>query len=142
LEASLGGKWLELLSEIAPALKRASIMFDRGKWLELLSEIAPALKRASIMFDPDDPLSSAFMSTRAVAVPLEPDPAKKAGRGCAHRPPILFGFRRVWLDQSCLPPMRPPSGLLRGPGILHQWLSSLPSKPSKPGFAGFEGADP
>jgi len=32
-----------------------------GKWLELLSEIAPALKRASIMFDPDDPLSSAFM---------------------------------------------------------------------------------
>jgi putative ABC transport system substrate-binding protein len=31
-----------------------------GKWLELLSEIAPGLKRASIMFDPDDPSSSAF----------------------------------------------------------------------------------
>jgi putative ABC transport system substrate-binding protein len=28
LEASLGGKWLELLSEIAPGLKRASIMFN------------------------------------------------------------------------------------------------------------------
>jgi len=28
LEASLGGKWLELLSEIAPALKRAAIMFN------------------------------------------------------------------------------------------------------------------
>jgi putative ABC transport system substrate-binding protein len=28
LEASLGGKWLELLSEIAPGLKRAAIMFD------------------------------------------------------------------------------------------------------------------
>jgi putative ABC transport system substrate-binding protein len=27
-EASLGGKWLELLSEIAPGLKRASIMFN------------------------------------------------------------------------------------------------------------------
>jgi putative ABC transport system substrate-binding protein len=26
-EASLGGKWLELLSEIAPGLKRAAIMF-------------------------------------------------------------------------------------------------------------------
>ena len=26
LEASLGGKWLELLSEIAPGLKRAAIM--------------------------------------------------------------------------------------------------------------------
>jgi putative ABC transport system substrate-binding protein len=28
LEASLGGKWLELLSEIAPALKRAAIIFN------------------------------------------------------------------------------------------------------------------
>ena len=28
LEASLGGKWLELLSEIAPGLKRATIMFN------------------------------------------------------------------------------------------------------------------
>ena len=27
-EGSLGGKWLELLSEIAPALKRAAIMFN------------------------------------------------------------------------------------------------------------------
>ena len=27
LEATLGGKWLELLSEIAPGLKRAAIMF-------------------------------------------------------------------------------------------------------------------
>jgi hypothetical protein len=27
-EASLGGKWLELLSEIAPGLKRVAIMFD------------------------------------------------------------------------------------------------------------------
>jgi putative tryptophan/tyrosine transport system substrate-binding protein len=28
VEASLGGKWLELLSEIAPELRRAAIMFD------------------------------------------------------------------------------------------------------------------
>ena len=27
-EASLGGKWLELLSEIAPGLKRPAIMFN------------------------------------------------------------------------------------------------------------------
>ena len=27
-EASLGGKWLELLSQIAPGLKRAAIMFN------------------------------------------------------------------------------------------------------------------
>jgi putative ABC transport system substrate-binding protein len=29
-EASLGGKWLELLSEIAPGLKRAAILFNPG----------------------------------------------------------------------------------------------------------------
>ena len=27
-EASMGGKWLELLSDIAPGLKRAAIMFN------------------------------------------------------------------------------------------------------------------
>ena len=27
-EATLGGKWLELLSEIAPGLKRAAVMFN------------------------------------------------------------------------------------------------------------------
>jgi putative ABC transport system substrate-binding protein len=30
LEATLGGKWLELLSEIAPGLNRAAIMFNPG----------------------------------------------------------------------------------------------------------------
>jgi putative ABC transport system substrate-binding protein len=32
-----------------------------GKWLELLSEIAPGLKRAAIMFNPDLPGSSVYM---------------------------------------------------------------------------------
>jgi putative ABC transport system substrate-binding protein len=32
-----------------------------GKWLELLSEIAPGLKRAAFMFNPDTALASAFM---------------------------------------------------------------------------------
>jgi putative tryptophan/tyrosine transport system substrate-binding protein len=32
-----------------------------GKWLELLSEIAPGLKRAAIVFNPDTALSSAYM---------------------------------------------------------------------------------
>jgi len=32
-----------------------------GKWLELLSEIAPGLKRATIMFHPDMTAASAFM---------------------------------------------------------------------------------
>ena len=32
-----------------------------GKWLELLSEVAPGLKRAAIMFNPDFPAPSTFM---------------------------------------------------------------------------------
>ena len=32
-----------------------------GKWLELLSEIAPGLKRAAFMFNPDTALASAYM---------------------------------------------------------------------------------
>jgi putative ABC transport system substrate-binding protein len=32
-----------------------------GKWVELLSEIAPTLKRVAIMFNPDAPAASAYM---------------------------------------------------------------------------------
>jgi putative ABC transport system substrate-binding protein len=35
-----------------------------GKWLELLSEIAPGVKRAAIMFNPDFPATSTFMPGR------------------------------------------------------------------------------
>jgi putative tryptophan/tyrosine transport system substrate-binding protein len=34
-----------------------------GKWLELLSEIAPGLKRAAIMFNPDTPPASLYVSS-------------------------------------------------------------------------------
>ena len=45
LEASLGAKWLQLLSEIAPGLKRAAIMF--GADLPLEATYMPALETAS-----------------------------------------------------------------------------------------------
>jgi putative ABC transport system substrate-binding protein len=38
-----------------------------GKWLELLSEIAPGLKRAAIMFNPDTVSVSAFMPSLETA---------------------------------------------------------------------------
>jgi putative ABC transport system substrate-binding protein len=49
-----------------------------GKWLELLSEIAPGLKRAAIMFNPDLPPASAYMpslETAAAALKVVPIPA-------------------------------------------------------------------
>jgi putative ABC transport system substrate-binding protein len=45
LEASLGGKWLELLSEIAPGLKRAAIMFNPG--LFPVSSFQPSFETAA-----------------------------------------------------------------------------------------------
>jgi putative ABC transport system substrate-binding protein len=41
-----------------------------GKWLELLSEIAPGLKRAGIMFNPDTAPVSAFMPSSETAARL------------------------------------------------------------------------
>jgi putative ABC transport system substrate-binding protein len=38
-----------------------------GKWLELLSEIAPGLKRVAIMFNPDTVSASVFMFLRQTA---------------------------------------------------------------------------
>jgi putative ABC transport system substrate-binding protein len=49
-----------------------------GKWLELLSEIAPGLKRAAIMFNPDTPTASTYMpslETAAAALKVVPIPA-------------------------------------------------------------------
>jgi putative ABC transport system substrate-binding protein len=46
-----------------------------GKWLELLSEIAPGLKRAAFMFNPDTAVASAFMpslETAARSLKVEP----------------------------------------------------------------------
>jgi putative ABC transport system substrate-binding protein len=49
-----------------------------GKWLELLSEIAPGLKRAAIMFNPDTAPVSVYMpslETAARSLKVEPIPA-------------------------------------------------------------------
>jgi putative ABC transport system substrate-binding protein len=45
LEASLGGKWLELLSEIAPGLKRAAITFNPD--MATASAFMPSLETAA-----------------------------------------------------------------------------------------------
>ena len=54
LEATLGGKWLELLSEIAPGLKRAAIMFNPDTapataFMPLLETAARSLKVVPII---------------------------------------------------------------------------------------------
>jgi putative tryptophan/tyrosine transport system substrate-binding protein len=47
LEASMGGKWLELLSEIAPGLKRAAIMFNPDTATANASAYMPSFEAAA-----------------------------------------------------------------------------------------------
>ena len=53
-----------------------------GKWLELLSEITPGLKRAAIMFNPDNPGASLYvpsLETAARSIKVVPIPAPVHG---------------------------------------------------------------
>jgi putative ABC transport system substrate-binding protein len=55
-----------------------------GKWLELLSEIAPGLKRAAIMFNPDFPAASVYIpsfETAARSLKVVPISAPVHGEG-------------------------------------------------------------
>jgi putative ABC transport system substrate-binding protein len=99
LEASLGGKWLELLSEIAPGLKRAAIMFNPDAALEStympsFETAAQSLRVAPIIAPVH---SDVEIETAIIALGREP------GAGLvvmpdvftlAHRVPIVFAAAR------------------------------------------------
>src|SRR5262249_54872328 len=85
-----------------------------GKWLELLSEIAPGLKRTAIMFNPDFPAPSTYMpsvetAARSLKVTLIPAPVhsdgeietaitalgSEPGRGLVVLPNVFTGVHRA-----------------------------------------------
>jgi hypothetical protein len=66
-EASLGGKWLELLSEIVPGLKRAALMFN--------SDTSPTAYTS--------PLETAAQSLKVVPIIT---PVRRRNRNCRRRP--------------------------------------------------------
>jgi putative ABC transport system substrate-binding protein len=112
-----------------------------GKWVELLSEIAPGLKRAAIMFNPDLPPASAYMPSLETAArslklvpiiaPVHNDAEIEAGivalgseRGgglvvpgdafmIAHRAPIISAAAR-----NNIPAVYGLSGMARAGGLL------------------------
>jgi putative ABC transport system substrate-binding protein len=99
MEASLGGKWLELLSEIVPGLKRAAIMFNpdfppASAYLPSLEMASRSLKVVSIVAPVH---SDAEIETAIIALGREP------GGGliviaeaftAAHRAPIISAAAR------------------------------------------------
>src|SRR6516164_3302788 len=60
-EASLGGKWLELLSEIAPGLKRAALMFN------------PDLNPVAAYFMPSFETAARSLKVEAITAPVYSD---------------------------------------------------------------------
>jgi putative ABC transport system substrate-binding protein len=73
-----------------------------GKWLELLKEIAPTVKRAGIMFNPDTaPYGKSYFlpSFEAAAQSLKVEPivapaTPRSKRSSTHRAPIILAAAR------------------------------------------------
>jgi putative ABC transport system substrate-binding protein len=125
LEASLGGKWLELLSEIAPGLKRAAIMFNRD--MAAVSSFMPSFETAarSLKIAPiSTPVhSDVEIETALIALGREP------GTGLvvmpdifmtAHRAPIISAAAR-----NDVPAVYPQSFFARDGGLLYYGVDSL-----------------
>jgi putative ABC transport system substrate-binding protein len=74
LEASLGGKWLELLSEIAPGLKRAAIMRNPDTALPsaFMASLEPAARSLKVELIMAPVHSDAEIQTAIIALGREP----------------------------------------------------------------------
>jgi putative ABC transport system substrate-binding protein len=98
LEATLGGKWLELLSEIAPGRKRAAIMFNPeinpvSVYMPSFETAARSLKVAPITAVRSD----AEIETAIIALGREPGGGLVSLAGAfllAHRAPIILAAER------------------------------------------------
>jgi putative ABC transport system substrate-binding protein len=118
LEASLGGKWLELLSEIAPGLKRAAFMFNPGT--AALPIFMPSFETAarSLKVEPiTAPVhGDAEIETAIIALGREPGGGLVVipdGFMFAHRAPIISAAAR-----NNVPTVYPLSEFARDGGLL------------------------
>jgi putative ABC transport system substrate-binding protein len=117
-EPSLGGKWIELLSEIAPGLKRAAIMFNPdaapiSTFMPFLETAAGSLKVASIAAPVR---SDVEIETAINTLGREPGSGLLVmpdGVMIAHRAPIILAARR-----NNVPAIYTQSAFARDGGLL------------------------
>jgi putative ABC transport system substrate-binding protein len=118
LEASLGGKWLELLLEIAPGLKRAAIMFNpdtatASSFMPSLETAARSLKVVPIIA----PVHS-DVEIEAAIMPLGRDP----GGGLVAMPDTFMTAHRAAIIAAAarnnLPAVYSESAYVRDGGLL------------------------
>jgi putative ABC transport system substrate-binding protein len=117
-EGTLGGKWLELLSEIAPGLKRAAIMFNRDS--ATVSSFMPSLETAarSLKVVPiTAPVhSDGEIETAITALGREPGAGLVVAPDVftsSHRPPIILMAAR-----NNVPAVYAQSEFVRAGGLL------------------------
>jgi putative ABC transport system substrate-binding protein len=118
LEASLGGKWLQLLSEIAPGLKQAAIMFNpdtapASAYMPSLETAARSLKVEQIIAPVH---SDAEIEAAIVALGREPGGGLVVmtdGFTLAHRTSIIAAAAR-----NNVPAVYPASDFARDGGLL------------------------
>jgi putative ABC transport system substrate-binding protein len=118
LEASLGTKWLELLSEIAPGLKRAAIMFNpdtspASSYMPSLETAARSLKVVPIITPVH---SDAEIETAIIALGREPGGGLVVmpdGFMTTHRAPVILAAAR-----NNVPAVYWASGYTRDGGLL------------------------
>jgi putative tryptophan/tyrosine transport system substrate-binding protein len=118
LEATLGGKWLELLSEIAPGLKRAAIMFNpdtapASAFMPSFETAAQSLKIAPITAPVH---SDVEIETAIIALGREPESGLVVMPDtftAAHRAPIISAAAR-----NNVPAVYPNSAFARDGGLV------------------------
>jgi putative ABC transport system substrate-binding protein len=119
LEASMGGKWLELLSEIAPGLKRAAIMFDPES-SSASSVFVPSFERAARSLKVEPTIAPVHaegeIETAIIALGREP------GGGLVVMPNVIMALHRAPLiltaARSNVPAVYPESFYAREGGLL------------------------
>jgi putative ABC transport system substrate-binding protein len=125
LEAPLGGKWLELLSEIAPGLKRAAVMFnpDTSPASFFLPSFETAARSLKVVPISAPVRSDAEIEGAITALGREP------GGGLvvmpdvfttAHRAPIIFAAAR-----NNVPAVYPLSEFVRDGGLFSYGLDLI-----------------
>jgi putative ABC transport system substrate-binding protein len=118
LEAALGGKWLELLSEIAPGLKRAAIMFnpDTVPASPHMPSFETAARSLKVALTTEPVRSDVEIETAIAALGREPGAGLVVMGGAfmaAHRTPIILAAAR-----NNVPAIYRASFLARDGGLL------------------------
>jgi putative ABC transport system substrate-binding protein len=127
LEVSLGGKWLELLSEIVPGLKRAAIMFNpdtapASAYMPSFETTARSLKVAPITAPVHSDME---IETAIIALGREPGGGLVVipdAFAVAHRTPIILAAAR-----NNLPAVSYFSAFARDGGLLSYGVDQVDS---------------